>query len=50
MLLLAVNPTPKMAGGYAETPSEFEIFTRGEYPMIVEQPMEEESKLLLELL
>ncbi|KAL8578119.1 hypothetical protein ACOMHN_055439 [Nucella lapillus] len=40
-----VNPTPKMAGGYAETPSEFEIYTRGEYPMILEQPMEEESKL-----
>ncbi|XP_076445026.1 sperm-associated antigen 17-like isoform X2 [Babylonia areolata] len=37
-----VNPTPKMAGGYAETPSEFEIYTRGEYPMILEQPMEEE--------
>ena len=44
LLLLAVNPTPKMAGGHAETPSEFETFARGEYPMILEQPMEEESK------
>ena len=43
-MFISVNPTPKMAGGYAETPSEFEIFARGEYPMILEQPFEEESK------
>nr|KAG5694504.1 hypothetical protein BaRGS_014235 [Batillaria attramentaria] len=40
-----VNPTPKMAGGFAaETPSELDYMpgARGEYPMILEQPMEEE--------
>lgn len=41
----AVNPTPHVAGGHTDTPSGFEMSqTRWEYPMILEQPMEEERK------
>ena len=36
------NPTPKIALG-VETPSEYEP-SRGEYPMILEHPWEEEGR------
>lgn len=48
-MLLSVNPSPQKAGGGVQSSSDAGSRVKGEYPMIPEQPKEEDSKNKLKL-